>query len=1197
MAYAGQGGGVSGPRIFGIQRRAKEHRDIVRRRKSRGQLGLQTKRKVDDIWAHRRISHVDIEEVRLAILTVLPYPKYFIHSASCHVPYLLSLAEAIEVIYLGTIAPVKDDPLRSWAREYGFKLRPRSMPPPPFEGLNRALPLKQSTPHFGSINAREFWTPAEVMTFIDVFAEHQHQIYSELAPGDKWDTVVKLLERQGLSKNSRQVRLLYIQLSQDRTAGLVTSSVYMWQQHWHGLVALKDFLQSRNLVTEPKDENDLFFHIPEFEQKQVYTPDRVNQFLQREGFHWPSTQRFQMLVGSNLAHLLHKEVWEKITHSFYLNEEIRLTPVLSSAGAPPMMRLQRCKPLKRQNPYLWERIQTVVMYSLQRRVKQWHTSAAISSWSWPPLCWVWYQTRAQLYADGIPLDRIPLGGPLDLLKLWRDAVRDGLAHSVEPLPPWTYDPLLDPDSPRYISNTHEMHIGVPEYRYCGPPDLETQASDTEEEAIVESQAEMDYEWASDLPKYQALTLSWLGPEVIERQSALAAAATGSSIFCRKTLLPPLVMGYLRVSSLRVLVCIMRDFHKRTFDETTNSNSLDLTDNAFWKSLFIGGLDQSWGIKDARTLQSRFGWVLDLIRTGQLPPEASLVANILKEVLADTILQSTQHPYTYDVEYKATRYLNPDLSPQWVERLLRRLDVTSAILACLERHEVDFGCGWIFDVYGILIPHVWEEFMFEHDYGAALCGTRSKDDTLLDMSSSHSQPSSGDSDVAPPSPGANVTSRTITMPVLKPSENTSSSSRKRVGANQVSSVTKKARECPDTIVQSLAIALTTAVDNVSVLKPDHQTNNLVSSPSEKAEHPIQDAKEPEIPSAICTPSLNSGAVAKRSKIVRFSRQEEDFLRILIEQAPSWASIAKQMNERFGTNRTPGSCESKSRRIGAHRNFKVNWSEEERRLLTDVCRQYQTRSSRMAALKELGLNRKETSIEAMADNLGLTRKTKKPLTRENSALGAHPSRGKGASGALPRIKEASGVQSARRKVETALVSKPAVTRAWTDKEDELIRAVCKESGDWDIVFDKFQAEFGSLRSLVALKRRAQRNGAVVAVDRVAWSLEEITFLQDNLSSRNYKVTAQEFTEKFQNGRSKSSIVHKLQRLMNQHGVKESLMQRFTKEELAFLKNLEPADFENEDWVARYHRRFGPSRTRKMLIDKLRLEAKKQDPPNGG
>lgn len=189
-----------------------------------------------------------------------------------------------------------------------------------------------------------------------------------------------------------------------------------------------------------------------------------------------------------------------------------------------------------------------------------------------------------------PLDQSPLGVPLDLVKPWRDAVCDGSAYSVESPLPLRYDPLLDPDSPCYISNTHEMLVRAPEYIYCDPPGVDTHASKTEEEAIAESQAEISHEWASDLPKYQALMLSWLGPGVIERQeSALATTAAGSSVFCKKSLLPPLVIGHLRVSSLSVIVCIMQDFHKRIFDETTDSNFLDLTDNECWQSLFMGAL--------------------------------------------------------------------------------------------------------------------------------------------------------------------------------------------------------------------------------------------------------------------------------------------------------------------------------------------------------------------------------------------------------------------------------------------------------------------------------------------------------------------------------------------------------------------------------------------------------------------------------
>lgn len=367
--------------------------------------------------------------------------------------------------------------------------------------------------------------------------------------------------------------------------------------------------------------------------------------------------------------------------------------------------------LKSRNPYLWKRTQTIIMYHLQRRVGQWHNSAAVSSWSWSSLNWIWYQTRAQLYAEGVPFGRIPLSGPLEILRLWRTAVHDGPAHSVESLPSWMYDPLQDPEAPCHTSNNRNITAVVPEYLDFDSSDLDGHASDMELEVMTEIQeagSENDHDWPPDLPKYQALMLSWYGCESIGKQQDTPAMGTTDPLILRKKmLLPPLVMGNLRVSSLRVLVCIMRDFHQRTFDESTESDFLDLTDNEFWQSIFIGGLDNSWEIKDVERLQSRFGWVLDLIRKGQMPAEASLIEGIFREVLAESMLKSTRHPYTYDVGYDATKYLNPDLSPQWVESLLRSTNALPAIKACLERYEVDFGCDWIFSTYGLLIPHVWE----------------------------------------------------------------------------------------------------------------------------------------------------------------------------------------------------------------------------------------------------------------------------------------------------------------------------------------------------------------------------------------------------------------------------------------------------------------------------------------------------------
>lgn len=59
--------------------------------------------KDDDLRVYRHISHGDIEEVLLASLTVLRFPRYLMHDASFHMLDLLALAEAIDVINLASM--------------------------------------------------------------------------------------------------------------------------------------------------------------------------------------------------------------------------------------------------------------------------------------------------------------------------------------------------------------------------------------------------------------------------------------------------------------------------------------------------------------------------------------------------------------------------------------------------------------------------------------------------------------------------------------------------------------------------------------------------------------------------------------------------------------------------------------------------------------------------------------------------------------------------------------------------------------------------------------------------------------------------------------------------------------------------------------------------------------------------------------
>lgn len=296
----------------------------------------------------------------------------------------------------------------------------------------------------------------------------------------------------------------------------------------------------------------------------------------------------------------------------------------------------------------------------------------------------------------------------------------------------------------------------------------------------------------------------------------------------------------------------------------------------------------------------------------MPPEASLVEGIFKEVFADSIFKSTQHPYTYDVGYDVTKYLNPDLSPQWVESLLKSTDTLPAIKACLERHDVDIGCDWVFSTYGVLIPHIWEEHMFEHDYGEALLYTHSEGDRHCGILSSHPRASSFDGDVAQPSTASaqqhtslpdnhHLTSKTphllqqvlssdqdlvqqvdetvkpAVIPALEPGEE-SSSSRKRPAAKQASSVSKRARACPVGGTKLSTVKLTTKAD-ASMYEPDHQTDaedDIDSKPAEETEYETESISEAEVLDGANARSFSSKAVTERQKCLTIQPRRRRFL---------------------------------------------------------------------------------------------------------------------------------------------------------------------------------------------------------------------------------------------------------------------------------------------------------------------------------
>ena len=128
------------PRMAGFRKRINDHRrEILKICQTSQNADFDKNEK--QMWAYERLTLKDVEKVNYGVLSVVP----FLHgdnSYLIHFHCLLVLAEAIEVIYLGT--QVDRNRARfsfKYGGELGSRLRPPGMPKPEYEPLNIAFPL------------------------------------------------------------------------------------------------------------------------------------------------------------------------------------------------------------------------------------------------------------------------------------------------------------------------------------------------------------------------------------------------------------------------------------------------------------------------------------------------------------------------------------------------------------------------------------------------------------------------------------------------------------------------------------------------------------------------------------------------------------------------------------------------------------------------------------------------------------------------------------------------------------------------------------------------------------------------------------------------------------------------------------------------------------------------------------------------
>lgn len=269
------------------------------------------------LYCHQQLAGETVGLVKLAILSVFPYPAGGFGGYVLHLTFIMALAETIDTIFLGTLSSVKENSLgrTRFAAWYSEAYRPKDMPVPAFQGLNRALSLKQACRPYGALPCPILWSQSDIDTMIRVVRENETRVYNHSGTHKiQWNVLIRLLHEQGVAKTDIEIRNMHHHLSMVRTQHptFVSFSVSRWKFLWAHVYLLKEHLEQHELVSPPKNENDLYFHIPALEDGRDTISD-LSALLCRTNFEHDYKKAFiESFLNRYLPSLLHKDVWKMI---------------------------------------------------------------------------------------------------------------------------------------------------------------------------------------------------------------------------------------------------------------------------------------------------------------------------------------------------------------------------------------------------------------------------------------------------------------------------------------------------------------------------------------------------------------------------------------------------------------------------------------------------------------------------------------------------------------------------------------------------------------------------------------------------------------------------------------------------------------------------------------------------------------------
>lgn len=502
-------------------------------------------------------------------------------------------------------------------------------------------------------------------------------------------------------------------------------------------------------------------------------------------------------------------------------------------------------------------------------------------------------------------------------------------------------------------------------------------------------------------------------------------------------------------------------------------------------------------------------MLEFIRTGRLSADAEAASNILQEALADTVLSTESHPYSYKCKHPAKGLLNPDLCPKWVTELLKSNGALERVEKGIQAHLEDVALEGFCEKFGVLISHLWEESMYPWKQelrdgmelrNQLLASYELEDDHMIRA--------------------ANISPPPVSPFGSLPAEASTAIRHTSMGHDD------DEREQPSEHEDAQIDALTSS----SILESPSSTSKLSISS-------VPAASSPPSPPPF-SPLLADKTTSKRSRV--WDSNEDMYVKYLMTLNIGPAARLEKFQTRFGSRRTAPALAGRERWMRRNQPAMrriIKWSPEEQ---THLKKLVQDGKSLKAISEEMetrfGNGRQVTAYRAFISHKGLDvsrmPQGSQPQWTEEQDEYLKSLRENGTPlGGIPRLfQERFGIDRTEKACKARCVLKRWVHRepgVWTQEQLESLWGWCRPGSSLSRseIRNKYWSRFGSVRSARGINQMILKMKAVGGIPENGrtwdlWTAEEEQFLKDR-SGPAQRGHVAAFHAKFGKDRSRFAI----------------------------------------------------------------------------